>query len=104
MPARDIATIERPETAPPRSAVTRASLTDFRDPAADRTFDRIEICMPMNPDRAEKLAPRPKAKAVFKPACHPPCNPRATAKTIAKPPAIGAMVLYCDAGTLGHLV
>src|SRR5947209_4285922 len=46
-PARDMLTIERPETAPPRRAMTRASLKDLREPAADRTFERIAMCIPM---------------------------------------------------------
>src|SRR5207249_6046974 len=51
---------ERPEAAPPRSAMTRASLNDRREPAAERMFVRIATCMPMNPDSAEKVAPSAK--------------------------------------------
>src|SRR2546428_11755033 len=46
-PARDMLTIERPQNAPPRSAMARASMKDLREPAAERTFERIAICIPM---------------------------------------------------------
>src|SRR5205823_8637177 len=90
-PARERPTIERRDTAPPRRAITRASLKDFKDPAADRTFVRIATCIPMKPERAEKAAPRAKAPAVFRPSSTAFDFPAATAepkmapaKTIAK--------------------
>src|SRR5205809_6661313 len=88
-------TIARPETAPPRRAITSASLNDFRDPAAERRFERMAMCIPMYPERAENVAPRPKAPAVSNPRRGPFWAPMSTAKRIASADAIRAIDLYC---------
>src|SRR5437667_9461437 len=88
-------TIARPETAPPRRAITSASLNDFRDPAAERRFERMAMCIPMYPERAEDVAPRAKAPAVSNPRRGPFWAPMATAKRIAGADAIKAVDLHC---------
>src|SRR5438876_12447486 len=88
-------TIARPETAPPRRAITSASLNDFRDPAAERRFERMAMCIPMYPERAENVAPRAKAHAVSNARRGPFWAPMATEKRIARADAISAIDLYC---------
>ncbi len=82
--------------------MTRASLNERRDPAAERTFVRIAICIPMNPDNAEKVAPSAKAPAVFRPSASASVFPAAAlcpkiapAKTTARIEAMIAIDLYC---------
>ena len=46
-PRSDIATVKRPETAPPRNAVCSAALSEVIAAAATRMFVRIDTHMPM---------------------------------------------------------
>ena len=52
-----MATVNRPDTAPPRSAVCSAALSDDVAAAATRMFARIETHMPMKPAMPELSAP-----------------------------------------------
>ena len=70
--------------------------------AAHRWFARIEMCIPMYPEIAEKAAPRAKANAVFPPTTRAASRPRgrllavrAIAKKAARTPAMIAIVVYC---------
>ena len=60
-PRRDSATTEKPDTAPPRKEVLRASFRERLAALAVRMFELTDTNMPMYPDRAEKNAPSRKA-------------------------------------------
>ena len=57
-PSRLMATVKKPDTAPPLSAVCSAALSDSLAAAATRILARMEIHMPMKPATAEQIAPR----------------------------------------------
>src|SRR5207247_10053823 len=72
-----------------------ASVKALLDPAAERRFERMAMCLPTYPERAENVAPGAKAPAVSNPRRGPFWAPIATAKRIARADAIRAIDLYC---------
>src|SRR2546428_5085680 len=87
-------TIVRPETAPPRIAVRSAPPNEVRPAFAVREFARIEMYIPMYPLAAECVEPTAHAIAVRRPSSHVFVRPIATAKRIATPAAMRAIVRY----------
>jgi hypothetical protein len=63
-PMSDMATVNSPDTAPPRSAACSAALSELVAAAAVRMFVRIDTHIPMKPAIPEQTAPSRNAPVV----------------------------------------